>query len=533
MNGDVAIVTAADDRYFDLLRGLICSIQDKPQSAPVALVVLDVGLSDASRTWLRVRGVAVRTVDWPHPHPAASAVPGFVHAFAARCRLPSLNPGHRIHVWIDADAWIQDWSALDALVAAAREHGFAAVPELDFAYPLAQILEIHRGSVAPLLRPSGDEGALSRPANVGCFAGRADSPVWDVWRSIIDDGIAAAYDTGKLFLFDQSALSVALARIGNGPGAGIAWMAARFNWLCHLALPAVDAAGTTLVRPIPPHEPLGIVHLTAQTKNAWLELPRIGGGKVSRSLRYESPSTLPRGDYVAPGLSVIRPDRFFPDMHVADRDRAAWPHLRREVPHNCYADRRLPTRGFLNRDEAQILYNTALRFAGRPALEIGCLWGWSAFHLIAGGVRLDVIDPLLAREEVRDSVRTSLLAGQPTEVRLIPARSPDAIHRLAPTRPGGWSLFFIHGDHEGEAPLADTIACAGHAAPDAAMLFHDLASPNVAAGPRWLASRGWKIRIYHTTQIMAVAWRGDVEPVAHRPDPDVDWQIPAHLGDLM
>ncbi len=528
MTADVAIVTAADDRYFDLLRGLVCSIRDKPQSAGCTLTVFDIGLCAANRTWLRVNGVAIRTVDWPYERPAASAVPHYIQAFVARCRLPSLVPGCRILVWIDADAWVQQWSAMETMIAAAREHGFAAVPEIDPAYPAAYSFPVYRENLALFGLAAGDDAALSRPANAGCFAGRADSPVWEEWRRLIAAHLETAHATRKLFLFDQSALSIALARAGNG----VAWLDACFNWLCHLAMPAVDATGTTLVRPVPPHAPLGIVHMTAGTKDRWFQLARAGGGRISRGRRYESATTLPPGDYVSPGLSVIRPDRFFPNMHAADRRRSPWPYLRREIPHAWYTDRRLPDRGFLSRDEAMILYNTALRFTGRYALEIGCLWGWSAFHLAVAGVRLDVVDPLLAREDVRAGVRASVTAGEPAEVRLVAARSPEAVHELAPTRPGGWSLFFIDGDHEGEAPLADTIACARHAAPDAAIVFHRLASPHVAAGPRWLASQGWKVRIYHTTQIMAVAWRGDVQPVDHRPDHRIEWPIPAHLEDL-
>ena len=34
---------------------------------------------------------------------------------------------------------------------------------------------------------------------------------------------------------------------------------------------------------------------------------------------------------------------------------------------------------------------------------------------------------------------------------------------------------------------------------------------------------------YNTMQIMGVAWRGNVEPVAHIPDPTVPWTLPPHL----
>src|SRR5262245_54806187 len=106
-------------------------------------------------------------------------------------------------------------------------------------------------------------------------------------------------------------------------------------------------------------------------------------------------------DYVSPGLVSIYPDCCFPNLALGHKRQCAWPHLRRDIPHNWYVDRREPLIGFLNRDEAHILYNTALRFSGKPALEIGCWLGWSTCHLALAGVSLDVIDPLLGQSGIR------------------------------------------------------------------------------------------------------------------------------------
>lgn len=64
------------------------------------------------------------------------------------------------------------------------------------------------------------------------------------------------------------------------------------------------------------------------------------------------------------------------------------------------------------------------------------------------------------------------------------------------------------------------------------VLFHDLVYPAVAEGLRYFKEKGWKIRIYHTQQIMGVAWRGNVAPVEHKPDPTISWNIPDHLLDI-
>jgi glycosyltransferase involved in cell wall biosynthesis len=271
-------------------------------------------------------------------------------------------------------------------------------------------------------------------------------------------------------------------------------------------------------------------------------------------------------DYVSPGLRVVVPDAAFPHMRPGDRWSHPWKYLRREVPHLWYADERFPLMGFLNRDEAAILHNAALQFVGRPALEIGSWLGWSTCHLALAGVRLDTLDPAHADPELRAIVEASLMrCGVSEHVTLTAGRSPEGVHHLATERgaaergaaergaaerrlPAGrsagslpadtptafqtWSLFFIDGDHEEPAPERDARACLPYADRDCAFLFHDLASPAVAAGLRFLQGAGFHVLVYQTAQIMGMAWRGNVTPVAHIPDPDVVWQLPHHLVGL-
>ena len=245
------------------------------------------------------------------------------------------------------------------------------------------------------------------------------------------------------------------------------------------------------------------------------------------------PVPFPDKDYVSPGLSVVVPDAHFPRMRVGDRSGHPWKYLRREVPHFWYADDRFPLMGFMNRDEAAILYNIALQFAGKPALEIGGWLGWSTCHLALAGVRLDVIDPAHADPDLRAIVEQSLAGcGVSAHVILTASRSPEGIRELGAERGKTWSLFVIDGDHEEPAPERDVQACLPYADRDCAFLFHDLASPAVAAGFSSLQREGFNVLIYQTAQIMGIAWRGHVTPVAHIPDPDVAWQLPHHLVGL-
>jgi glycosyltransferase involved in cell wall biosynthesis/acetyltransferase-like isoleucine patch superfamily enzyme/predicted O-methyltransferase YrrM len=251
---------------------------------------------------------------------------------------------------------------------------------------------------------------------------------------------------------------------------------------------------------------------------------------IKETVKVIERALLPDKDYVATGLEIIQPDAAFPNMIVGDVTTCRWPYLRGEIPHNWYVDKRQPTIGFLSRDEAHILYNTALKFKGKKALEIGCWMGWSACHLALAELELDVIDPVLNQASLYESVSSSLkTAGVMDSVNLVGGYSPQKVEELAKELQKKWSLIFIDGDHEGQAPLNDAIICERFAETDALILFHDLNSPYVAQGLDFLKQKGWNTMVYQTMQIMGVAWRGNVEPVKHIPDQSINWQLPVHL----
>jgi len=552
----IIIITAADANYFELVRGTILSVREKSEGAKVAIGFFDLGCTPEQLQWLETQVNFIQKPDWDFDFPGRNEAPHYLKGLLARPFLRRYFPDFDIYLWIDADAWVQDWQAVELLVKGAEKRGLAVVPELDRGYYLAYGKQpwywkfVYRDYQAAF----GDEIAQQLHTyptiNAGIFALQKDAPHWELWAEYLGEGLQRHVS----LMTDQIALNRLV--YGTQMFDKTEMLPALCNWSCNFGLPVWDKQRACFVEPYLPHGAIGILHITGH-KHDLVKLATTDGNQIEISLRYQpiqqpvSPQLKPKqmiliqqselpkntflpGDYVSPGLKIILPDAYFPNMVVGDTNTCPWPYLRREIKHNWYVDRRASSVGFLSRDEAHILYNTALQFAGKKALEIGCWLGWSACHLALAGVELDVIDPLLEREDIRQSVIDSIqgalnASGVQTSVKLVPGYSPQKVEELANQFNRKWSLIFIDGEHGAPGPLNDAIVCEQLAEEDAIILFHDLAAPDVAQGLDYLKQRGWQTVIYQTMQIMGAAWRGNVAPVQHQPDPNISWQLPAHL----
>jgi hypothetical protein len=287
------IVSAADRAFFGMLQGLVRSIRDQREASSVDVAVLDLGLAPEQRLWLEENAV--------HPIVPRVSVLGDddirSRAFSARPVLPECVPGYEEYLWIDADAWVQDWAAVELFFAAAAGGALAIVYSVDRGYDDA-ILTRLRSVLGVVVGVSGwipraaligyGRGvslrlALKPLVNAGVFAMRARSPGWAAW--------AESYRNARFVrnrpAFDQVAVTHAIFE----RGLEVEFLPAWCNWICSRGLPKVDPAEGRLVEPCLPHRDLGIVHLVHAKRDAELELAQVGGGTVVRTLTY--PGAMP------------------------------------------------------------------------------------------------------------------------------------------------------------------------------------------------------------------------------------------------
>ena len=263
-----SIVSAADAKYFPLLKGLVLSIIEQRSDQELEIAALDVGLSVEQIQELQSLGVVVRNAEWDFDFPSRPTTPSWYRAMTARCCLPKYFPEFDILIWIDADAWLQDSRAIQLLIWGAFDGSLAIVPEFDRAYK-HRIAAFASGDNENDLRESaygqcvrsfgpeiGRDVGKRHVYNSGVFALRRDSPSWQKWAHWMQ----IALNNGSLSLTDQNALNAAIYKSGIPVISLPAWC----NWLCNLGGTAYNLVDECFVSPELPHERISILHVTTR-----------------------------------------------------------------------------------------------------------------------------------------------------------------------------------------------------------------------------------------------------------------------------
>lgn len=258
------LVTACDAGFFDLFRGLILSIREKPQGCDMPLGCIDIGLGPSQRDWAGRQGVTVEDGRWDVSAPIDTGkLPQTLQALTCRPYLPAYFPGFDVYLWIDADTWVQEWRCIAWYLQAAAGGALAITPEVDRSYN--SLFEDALGHLTKRreiwTKAFGAEVAekyhRSPPLNAGVFALSAANPIWERFRTYLD----VALGNGVTTFADQVALCRTAWEFGtNAP------LPAICNWMCLFAEPRFDPKRGVFTEPAPPYATLGILHLAGAWK---------------------------------------------------------------------------------------------------------------------------------------------------------------------------------------------------------------------------------------------------------------------------
>ena len=129
------IISLADANYFELLDELVNSIKRFRESANTAICILDAGLTDEQKQKLSSKVDEIKSADWDIEVPSFK-VKGreWLKSQVSRAFLPKYFPGYEKYLWIDADAWVNSWGAIELYFKGCENNKLSIATSADRAY---------------------------------------------------------------------------------------------------------------------------------------------------------------------------------------------------------------------------------------------------------------------------------------------------------------------------------------------------------------------------------------------------------------
>ncbi len=297
-----AIVTLADSNYFELLNELIESIKSHKESEKVSICVLDAGLSTDQVHVLKKKVYSVKKAEWDIKVPGYKTLKKeWLKSQVSRAFLPKYFPEFEKYLWIDCDAWINSWSAVDLYLRACENGKLGITQSIGPGYRIMSKVKWLLGKVAIIksqnykhAKASGIEDTISRKLafaphiNIGVFSLEKNSKCWDVWQK----NLKKTLSKGKVFGSEGLAINIAVYH----DNVEVEFLPLKCNWITSHLLPKYDTEKNTFVEPFLPNEKIGIIHLAAGiwknnkdmrlNKEVKVELKTLTGKKIEKSLRF-------------------------------------------------------------------------------------------------------------------------------------------------------------------------------------------------------------------------------------------------------
>ena len=292
------IISLADSNYFELLEELVDSIKSFKESENTAICILDAGLSDEQKNILSTKVDQIKSADWD------IEVPGYkvkgkewLKSQVSRAFLPKYFPNYEKYLWIDADAWVNSWEAVDLFLRGCENNKLSIATSADRAYGRVLRAEWVFGSFARIksqnykhAKSSGFSEKIARQValkphlNIGVFALELNAPHWKVWQK----NLKHALNSGKIWGSEQIAMNITI----YNDELDVEILPAYCNWTLIEAL-KFDKERNTLVEPYLPNHKIGIVHFAGKNndqirknKNYISKIKTIDGDLIDIKLRY-------------------------------------------------------------------------------------------------------------------------------------------------------------------------------------------------------------------------------------------------------
>ena len=295
------IVTLADSNYFPLLEELIHSIKKFKGSELVDICVLDAGLKSEQVETISTLVDSIKKAEWDIEIPFHKKRKEWLKSQVSRAFLPKYFPNYDKYLWIDCDAWVNDWSSVELYLKACADGKLGITQSVGPGYKILSKVKWLFGKLA-IVKSQNFKHAISSKINIdkarklafaphiniGVFSLQKNSNCWNVWQKNLEQTIKH----GRLFGSEGLAINLSV----YVDDVDTEFLPLGCNWITSNLLPKFDENKKEFVEPYLPNNKIGIIHLAA---GLWkdgkdmrlddsikIEIKSLNNNSLSKSLRF-------------------------------------------------------------------------------------------------------------------------------------------------------------------------------------------------------------------------------------------------------
>ena len=298
------IVSLADANYFPLLDELINSIKRFKESDKVAICILDAGLTSEQKKKLLIKVDEIKSAEWDIEVPSYK-VRGkeWLKSQVSRAFLPKYFPNFDKYLWIDCDAWVNDWKSVELYFQACDNGklgitqsigpGYKITSKVNWLFGKLAIIKSQNFKHAVKSKIGYDKArklAFAPHINIGVFSLEKNSIGWNIWQKNLKQSLNA----GNIFGSEGLAINMSVYI----DDLKTEFLPLNCNWITSNLLPKYDEKHQTFVEPYLPNYKIGIMHLAAGIwkdgkdmridKSIQIEVDNLNNKKILKSLRFSN-----------------------------------------------------------------------------------------------------------------------------------------------------------------------------------------------------------------------------------------------------
>ena len=240
------IVSLADANYFPLLEELINSIKKFKESENVAICILDSGLTQDQKEKLSKIVDEIKSAEWDiEVRQNKVKDKEWLKSQVSRAFLPKYFPNYEKYLWIDCDAWVNDWDAVELYFKACENGKLGITQTIGPGYKITSKVNWLVGKLAIIKSQNFKHAvksnigydnarklAFAPHINIGVFSLEKDSIGWRTWQNNLEKTLKA----GNIFGSEGLAINMSVY-IDN---LETEFLPLNCNWITSNLLPKYD-----------------------------------------------------------------------------------------------------------------------------------------------------------------------------------------------------------------------------------------------------------------------------------------------------